>query len=66
MLITLGISAAQIENQILDLLAQNLHRLNDVEESDGQGMFHTLGQFTPMLECSVAPLLTSRFCAIQG
>lgn len=34
----------QLENSILELLVDNLKRLNEEEESDKQGVFHILGQ----------------------
>ncbi|KAJ8503048.1 hypothetical protein ONZ45_g11193 [Pleurotus djamor] len=34
-----------LENSILELLADNLNRLNEKEESDRQGVFHILGFF---------------------
>ncbi|KAG8919051.1 hypothetical protein FRC02_001962 [Tulasnella sp. 418] len=34
-----------LENSILELLVSNLSRLNEAEESDRQGVFHTLGIF---------------------
>jgi beta-catenin-like protein 1 len=33
----------QVENSCLELLVDNLSRLNEVEESDRQGVFHVLG-----------------------
>ena len=33
----------QLENSILELLVDNLMRLNEAEESDRQGVFHILG-----------------------
>lgn len=33
----------QLENSILELLVDNLSRLNETEESDRQGVFHILG-----------------------
>lgn len=35
----------KLENEILELLVQNLERLNEEEESDRQGVFKTLGTF---------------------
>lgn len=34
---------SQLENSILELLVENLSRLNEKEESDRQGVFHVLG-----------------------
>jgi len=34
----------QVENSILELLVDNLSRLNEEEESDRQGIFHVLGR----------------------
>ena len=34
----------KLENQIFELLVQNFSRLNEAEESDRQGVFHTLGE----------------------
>ena len=36
----------QLENSILELLVDNLKRLNEEEESDRQGVFHILGMYT--------------------
>lgn len=33
----------KVENSILDLLIDNLKRVNEAEESDRQGLFHILG-----------------------
>jgi hypothetical protein len=33
----------QVERSILELLVDNLSRLNEVDESDRQGIFHILG-----------------------
>ncbi|KAJ7700142.1 Catenin-beta-like protein [Mycena rosella] len=38
-----------LENSILELLVDNLTRLNEVEESDRQGVFHILGIFENIL-----------------
>jgi beta-catenin-like protein 1 len=35
----------QLENSILELLVDNLGRLNETEESDRQGVFHILGMY---------------------
>jgi beta-catenin-like protein 1 len=40
---------ALLENSILELLVDNLSRLNETEESDRQGVFHILGIFENML-----------------
>lgn len=40
---------ALLENSILELLVDNLSRLNETEESDRQGVFHILGVFENML-----------------
>ncbi|KAG2042794.1 Catenin-beta-like protein [Suillus americanus] len=40
---------ALLENSILELLVDNLSRLNEIEESDRQGVFHILGIFENML-----------------
>ncbi|KAG1755643.1 Catenin-beta-like protein [Suillus lakei] len=42
-------AAALLENSILELLVDNLSRLNETEESDRQGVFHILGVFENML-----------------
>jgi hypothetical protein len=34
----------QLENSLLELLVDNLIRLNETEESDRQGVFHVLGK----------------------
>lgn len=39
----LALTPAQLENSILELLVDNLKRLNEAEESDRQGAFHILG-----------------------
>lgn len=36
--------SVKLENSILELLVDNLGRLNETEESDRQGVFHVLGQ----------------------
>ncbi|KAK0206610.1 Catenin-beta-like protein [Desarmillaria ectypa] len=38
-----------LENSILELLVENLKRLNETEESDRQGVFHILGIFENIL-----------------
>ncbi|KXN89625.1 Beta-catenin-like protein 1, partial [Leucoagaricus sp. SymC.cos] len=38
-----------VENSILDLLTDNLKRVNEAEESDRQGLFHILGIFENIL-----------------
>ena len=38
----------QLENSILELLVDNLARLNENEESDRQGVFHILGTQCPV------------------
>jgi len=43
-----SLSRFQLENSILELLVDNLTRLNESEESDRQGVFHILGAY----ECS--------------
>ena len=35
----------QLANSILELLVDNLKRLNETEESDRQGVFHILGTY---------------------
>ncbi|KAG2086225.1 Catenin-beta-like protein [Suillus discolor] len=40
---------ALLENSILELLVDNLSRLNETEESDRQGVFHILGIFENIL-----------------
>ncbi|KAK1236628.1 hypothetical protein PQX77_000180 [Marasmius sp. AFHP31] len=40
---------ALLKNSILELLVDNLKRLNEVEESDRQGVFHILGTFENVL-----------------
>ena len=37
------LTIAQVENQALDLLVDNLARLNESDEADRQGVFHVLG-----------------------
>lgn len=39
----------QLENNLLELLVSNLSRMNEGEESDRQGIFHTLGIFENVL-----------------
>lgn len=36
----------QVTNQTLELLVQNLARMDEKEETDRQGVFHTLGKYT--------------------
>ena len=49
----------QLANSILELLVDNLKRLNETEESDRQGVFHILGTFPhPLL---VYVLLTAGY-----
>jgi len=36
----------QVEHSVLELLVDNLSRLNEGEESDKQGVFHILGILT--------------------
>jgi hypothetical protein len=43
------IQLSQLENSILELLVDNLGRLNESEESDRQGVFHILGMDVPYL-----------------
>ncbi|KAH7914167.1 Catenin-beta-like protein [Hygrophoropsis aurantiaca] len=40
---------ALLENSILELLVENLSRLNEEEESDRQGVFHIMGVFENVL-----------------
>jgi beta-catenin-like protein 1 len=40
----LNLSHSQLEHSILELLSDNLKRLNEQEESDRQGAFHILGE----------------------
>ncbi|KAL0574666.1 hypothetical protein V5O48_007282 [Marasmius crinis-equi] len=40
---------ALLENSILELLVENLKRLNEEEEADRQGVFHILGTFENVL-----------------
>jgi beta-catenin-like protein 1 len=42
----LVLTHTQLENSILELLVENLARLNEAEESDRQGIFHILGKET--------------------
>lgn len=42
----LWLTSSQLENSILELLVDNLKRLNETEESDRQGVFHILGLFS--------------------
>jgi beta-catenin-like protein 1 len=42
-------TSIQLENSILELLVDNLKRLNENEESDRQGVFHILGVFENIL-----------------
>ncbi|KAG7096905.1 hypothetical protein E1B28_004310 [Marasmius oreades] len=53
---------ALLENSILDLLVENLQRLNEDEESDRQGVFHMLGTFENLLSFnpSLATQLVSK------
>lgn len=39
----------QVAKSILELLVQNLVRLNESEETDRQGVFHILGECSPSL-----------------
>ncbi|KAI6151882.1 Catenin-beta-like protein [Pisolithus tinctorius] len=41
---------ALVEHSILELLVDNLSRLNEAEESDRQGVFHIIGVFENVLE----------------
>lgn len=43
--VTVGLRSLQLENSVLELLASNMSRFNEEEESDRQGLFHTLGIF---------------------
>ncbi|KAJ7180140.1 Catenin-beta-like protein [Mycena crocata] len=47
-----------LENSILELLVDNLTRLNEAEESDRQGVFHILGIFENILGFN--PLLSTQ------
>ena len=38
-----SLKSSQVEHSCLELLVDNLSRLNEVEESDRQGVFHVLG-----------------------
>lgn len=49
----------QIEHSILELLVDNLARLNEEEESDKQGIYHVLGVFENVL--SFSPELADKF-----
>lgn len=42
----------QLDNSVLELLVENLKRLNEVEESDRLGVFHILGKFTRFIICT--------------
>ncbi|KAJ7638860.1 Catenin-beta-like protein [Roridomyces roridus] len=50
-----------LENSILELLVDNLTRLNEAEESDRQGVFHILGTFENILGFS--PELSTQLVA---
>jgi len=45
-----SLSRFQLENSILELLVDNLTRLNESEESDRQGVFHILGAYAILSE----------------
>lgn len=49
----------QLENSILELLVDNLGRLNETEESDRQGVFHILG--INILYLNVSRLINNRY-----
>jgi beta-catenin-like protein 1 len=40
----------QVQNSVLELLVDNLSRLNEAEESDRQGVFHIIGKIFPCIE----------------
>jgi hypothetical protein len=51
----------QLENSILELLVDNLTRLNEKEESDRQGVFHILGTYSLVLSCVRRRLIYRHF-----
>ncbi|KAJ7904564.1 armadillo-type protein [Mycena olivaceomarginata] len=53
-----------LENSILELLVDNLTRLNEAEESDRQGVFHILGIFENVLGFN--PELSTQLVAKTG
>ncbi|KAH8830938.1 Catenin-beta-like protein [Flagelloscypha sp. PMI_526] len=52
---------ALVDNSVLELLVDNLARLNEEEESDKQGVFHVLGVFENVL--SFNPTIATAFVA---
>ncbi|EMD40739.1 hypothetical protein CERSUDRAFT_45089 [Gelatoporia subvermispora B] len=53
-----------LENSIMELLVDNLSRLNEAEESDRQGVFHILGIFENLLgfNADLAAQLVQKTC----
>lgn len=56
----------QLENSILELLVDNLKRLNETEESDRQGVFHILGMLASFVRVSPLTRLDCRHLRESG
>ena len=58
---------SMLENQALELLVQNLARLDEAEEEDAQGVYNTMAVFENLLEVkvSVAALLCEKTQILQ-
>ena len=50
----------QLENSVLELLVENLKRLNEAEESDRQGVVHILGRLSLLTRSERTVILCGR------